>query len=393
MVISTDDPDVVDPMARSRREIPEPEATTVAETSAMTHSEQTQVPRAAALHTIEPKTRNQGEKKDSNSSRPQTRSNETSDRSRRERDRDDRDDRDEPVLKRSWAATAIMAAVAGLLIGSGAILGYNYMAGSKSDDSGNDSGSQAKGGDSQKKGDSKSKKGGESKKSDSGKNSSGNDTPGMTDSSDSQDLRKQIEQLSERLDQMHQRMDSMSQPRNQTPPDLTTLQNKVGEISRQVSDIGDFHSKVNQLEQRLEMMQQDVKMVREQVANARNGVGQATAPRITDINKEVAILTRPASPAAPPSAPSEASGGGDSVLSEGISLFKDGKYPAAGDIFRKLQMSHSNDPRVWYLSALTFGLNTQDWNRGAMALLEKGVEREKNGSSSINKIADRRRDR
>jgi len=72
----------------------------------------------------------------------------------------------------------------------------------------------------------------------------------------------------------------------------------------------------------------------------------------------------------------------DAKLSQGIELFKQGKYNDAYAYFEKLKQTHPDDARVWYYAALSSGISTRKWveDSEARRLVLKGVEREKAGT-------------
>ncbi len=308
-------------------------------------------------------------------------------RAQNEDDEDDRDrrrDRDDGrgrAHSSSSLRSLLLAGTVALVCGVVGAFGYSYFFGPDKSDKDSDSGKQS----SSKKGSGSSNtKSGSSQKSgreEKGGSFSqeGSDIPGFTEAEDADALRKQIEHLAERVDRLHQRLDTLSQPRNETPPDLRTLQIKVGELARSVDDIGGLPSKFRRLDNRMEELKEELKTLRDRIATAHDD------RRAEGIEREVEVLsgsspTATTTATAPPISPAAEWGAPDATMAQAIALFRQGKYPEASHIFRKLQLTRPDDARVWYYSALAYGLTTGDWGRGAQELVEMGARRERAGT-------------
>ena len=80
----------------------------------------------------------------------------------------------------------------------------------------------------------------------------------------------------------------------------------------------------------------------------------------------------------PRSAPVQVSGT-DIVRGLGAALFRDGKYPAAHEIFLILVQNDPNDARHWYFAALANGLTSGNWAGDTEAMVRKGLACEQRG--------------
>ena len=320
-----------------------------------------------------------------------------SQKKRDDRDRDDDDDdQDQLANPPSMMKILLFAGLVALVCGMAGAFGYSYFFGSKKSDdqqsSGqNQSNSQNKSSDSSKNQKSGSNSGGKSGSNSGSTAENGKEIPGFTDANDSDTLRKQNEHLAERIDRMSERIDALSQPRNETSPDVRTLQIKVGNLAHTVEDMGDLTSRFRRMENRIEDVSQQVKMLRSQMTDpGLNGLspvpglnGLTPAPR-----PAVVVPTGPTSMSLPNLAPQPLSAAEaafalvnepDPALTQGIRLFREGRYRDAENIFRKLQLTRSWDARVWYFSALSRGLLTGDWKEETRQLVSHGLEREKLG--------------
>lgn len=204
--------------------------------------------------------------------------------------------------------------------------------------------------------------------------------PGFTLADDADSLRRQIEHLSERIDQLGHRLDAQSRPREAIPPDLRTLQIKVGDLTSTIEEIGNLPSRFRRLESRFEDLQQSMKTLRDQLSSSQDdGVTGASERRA-----EAAIVTARSLVALSP--PPRVEGLPDAAWAQGVALFKSGNYAEANNVFRQLQVTRPADARVWYYSALADGLATGDWTRSARELVERGLECERAGTPEKDQI-------
>ena len=303
-------------------------------------------------------------------------------------DRDESDDRHggdrgQPALAPSLTRILLFSGLVALVCGVVGAWGYSYFFGGKSkseDQKQSSSGGKKSGGGSEqgKSGSGKKSKGSDEEEAGSASNEA--DTiPGFTTAEDADSLRKQIGHVTERLDALQHRLDQIRGPRDQTPPDLHTLQIKMGELSRTVDEVADLPSRVRRMTNRLEELEQQIKMVKD----------RQSAREDSDLNKPVVVVDRApnviASGSAPPgstSAFSAETDAPDAALKQAIQLFKLGQYPIAANILTKLRETRPDDARVWYFSALVNGLTTGQWDGETRRFAERGAEMERAGIPS-----------
>ena len=215
---------------------------------------------------------------------------------------------------------------------------------------------------------------------------SGSEIPGFSSAEDADTLKKQIQNLSSRFDNLQQRLESMVMPHESPPPDLTTMQIKMGDLARSVDDVARLPSQFRRLDTRMERFQEEINGLRDQISSLKERPGgTGDRPTIESVDRRVKALAD-VNPPPPGSLPASGLGSPDTAMAEGIALFKTGKYPQADDIFRKLQLTRPADACVWYYSALAHGFATGGWDGDTRRFVEQGAERERAGLPSTSQI-------
>lgn len=199
--------------------------------------------------------------------------------------------------------------------------------------------------------------------------------PGFTSSEDAETFKAQIASIVQRLDRLTERVDRMTRPSDETPPVLRTMQIKMVELAKAVDDVASLPAKVRQCDTRLETLLAEIKSMRSRVDALASGERAALAND---------------SPAPPPggaaTAPPAASQPPNPTMELGIKLLQRGQNASAREVFARLENAQPNDARVWYFAALAAGLASGDWEGEAKQLVEKGIERERNGSPSTAEV-------
>lgn len=184
-------------------------------------------------------------------------------------DRDRKHDHAKQDEGPSTTKMLLMAGAVSLLCGLLGALGYQYFFGgeSQSDDDKHASSSDKKSGGSQqgKSGSSKQDKG-----SDEGQTGSASNErqtiPGFTTTEDAESLRKQIGRLSQQIYALHVRMDQLTRSEEQTPPNLHTLQIKVGEMAQTIHELAKLPSQIRQTSSRVASLEQKLKVLSDRVS-------------------------------------------------------------------------------------------------------------------------------
>jgi hypothetical protein len=282
--------------------------------------------------------------------------------------------------------TLMLAAALALVGGVLGALGYDSFSGGKSQSSDDhkqaSSGSPSKGGGSEK---GKFRSGGSSTKSkgsDEEETASalheGNTIPGFTTAQDADALSKQIGDLAQRLDALQARLNAMERSSEPMPPDLHTLQVKMGELSRTIDDVARLPSRVHRIGTDLEALEQQVKMTRDRLTAIEDQ--DQTGPAPHDSTPGVVPDSAPATPRVSATDRAEEIDAPVAALDQAVALFKLGQYPVAASILARLRTTQPDDARVWYYSALVRGLTNGQWEGEARTFAEKGVDCERAGT-------------
>jgi TolA-binding protein len=281
----------------------------------------------------------------------------------------------------SMTRILLLAGLVALVCGVGGAWAFSHFLGNKNktdDQKQTSMGNKKSGGGSEKEKSGSSKKPKGSNEEETGSASNEADTiPGFTTADDADSLRKQVGHLAERIDALQQRLDHIQGPRDQTPPDVHTLQIKIGELSRTMDEVADLPSRVQRINKRLEDLSQQIKIVKD----------REKAREDDELNKPVVVVDK--APNVLSSSPAPFAGSQpltaetetpDAALEQAIQLFKLGQYPIAANILAQLRKTHPEDARVWYFSALANGLTTGQWDGSTRQFAEKGAQREREGT-------------
>jgi TolA-binding protein len=194
-------------------------------------------------------------------------------------------------------------------------------------------------------------------------------------------LDDRLNSLSDQSKQLQSRIESIPKPA--PPPDLAPLEQKVArveELSKQFEalskameplpqKIAQEEDKIRELETKLDELRQESRTSGARTAASRNVEGSRSA------------ATGPgATPSSGSSSPGPGTGGSvDSALARGETLFREGRYEEAYQVFRNQLQSHAEDARVWYYAALSYGLATGEWRGQTEQWVQQGVALEKAG--------------
>jgi hypothetical protein len=73
-------------------------------------------------------------------------------------------------------------------------------------------------------------------------------------------LKEQIMDLMQRIDRMGERIDRMSRPKDETPPELRTMQIKMGELAREMDEVASLPAQVRHYDNRLVAQPDDARV-------------------------------------------------------------------------------------------------------------------------------------
>jgi chaperonin cofactor prefoldin len=193
-------------------------------------------------------------------------------------------------------------------------------------------------------------------------------------------LSDQCNNLSGQYKQLQARLEAIPKP---APlPDLAPIEEKVaqvGQLSQQVETIGkkfdpvpeqlvQYEKKVTELDAKLDALRKEVSAAHDRTPTGRSREGSSTSAD--------RLATGEGAENAPPSS-EKGESSVDAALESGVSEFRGGRYSEAYKRFRRVLPS--DDARVWYYAALSYGLASSDWGKMTQSMVEKGVSREKAG--------------
>jgi TolA-binding protein len=194
-------------------------------------------------------------------------------------------------------------------------------------------------------------------------------------------LEDRINSLSGQSKQLESRIESIPKPA--PPPDLASLEQKVARVDGLSEQLEALSKTLEPLRQKIA---QDEGKIRELDAKldelrseSRTSGTRPEASRSGASSRDAASGSTPVGPTGSPSPRPEPGGSVDSALGRGESLFRAGRYEDAYQFFRNLLQSRSDDARIWYYAALSYGLATNDWRGQTEQWVQQGVALEKAG--------------
>lgn len=212
------------------------------------------------------------------------------------------------------------------------------------------------------------------------------ETPPGLSAAELEPLKLQLGELGQQVDAFEKEL-AQAKEKEPAPVDLTPIQQQIDGVAKSVAAIEPLAKRVEGITTRMEGLETSVKQLKDELGNqvpkpaAPKEEEKTSAPSTPLSNTPTAVPTvTDSSEAVPLTLENQDAKLADKALSEGVELFKAGKYEMAYAAFEKLEKTHPNDARVWYYAALSFGISQGDWGESTMNLVKKGVEREKAGT-------------
>lgn len=292
-----------------------------------------------------------------------------------------------PGHGRSTWQTMLLAAVLALICGAAGGWGYTALFGSskateKESASAKDKHSE-KGGQS---GGQDSKSGGDKKQASGDQGSGGasaSKIPGFNSAHDAGAFKKELEHLAHRLDLLGGRVDRVTTNEDQTPPALHTMQRKMADLEGELYDVSRLPAKISKIEQKLADLEQELKILSDRVSGAETPLTGDGAPPADTAAPPVA-----APAGTPPQPANDANPANEATLKLADGLLGEGHYAQSYRVLKRLQRAQPRDARVWYLSALAYGLSSGKWDDEAERIAAKGAKCERAGHPSRRDIDD-----
>jgi TolA-binding protein len=148
------------------------------------------------------------------------------------------------------------------------------------------------------------------------------------------------------------------------PPDLAPLRTRIDDLVEESQRLSPLPATFQSLRQRVDALDKGLNALRTEVA---------AVPKQLDASLNAlkdAMVSR--------SAPDQVSPA-DIARDLGAALFREGKYPAAREVFVTLVKNYPNDARLWYFAALANGLTSGDWTGESERMVRRGLECEQGG--------------
>jgi TolA-binding protein len=148
------------------------------------------------------------------------------------------------------------------------------------------------------------------------------------------------------------------------PPDLAPLRTRIDDLVKESQRLSPLPATFESLRQRVDALDKGLNALRTEVA---------AVPKQLDASLNAlkdAMVSR--------SVPDQVSPA-DFARNLGAALFREGKYPAAREVFFILVQNYPNDARLWYFAALANALTTGDWTGESQGMVRRGLACEQRG--------------
>jgi hypothetical protein len=149
------------------------------------------------------------------------------------------------------------------------------------------------------------------------------------------------------------------------PPDLAPLRTRIDHLVEESKRLSPLPATFESLRPRVDALEKSLNALRTEVA---------AVPKKLDASLNAfkdAMVSR--------SAPDQVSPA-DIARDLGAVLFREGKYPAAREVFLTLVQNYPNDARLWYFAALANGLTSGDWAGESEGMVRRGLACEQRGT-------------
>ena len=163
------------------------------------------------------------------------------------------------------------------------------------------------------------------------------------------------------------RLEDRLNARTSAPPaplDLAPLRTRIDDLVEESQRLSPLPATFQSLRQRVDALDKGLNALRTEVA---------AVPKQLDASLKTlkdAIVSS--------SAPAQVSPA-DIARDLGASLFREGKYPAAREVFLNLVQNYPNDARLWYFAALANGVTSGAWTGETEVMVRRGLACEQRG--------------
>jgi hypothetical protein len=184
------------------------------------------------------------------------------------------------------------------------------------------------------------------------------------------DVQTEVGTLGRELARLEDRLNARTNAPS-APTDLAPLRTRIDDLVKESQRLSALPATFQSLRQRVDALDKGVNALRTEVA---------AVPKQLDASLNAlkdAMVSRPAPEVSRP-VPNQASPV-DIARDLGALLFREGKYPAAREVFLTLGQYHPNDARHWYYAALANGMTSGDWSGESERLVRRGLACEQEG--------------
>jgi hypothetical protein len=180
------------------------------------------------------------------------------------------------------------------------------------------------------------------------------------------DVQSELGTLGRELARLEGRLNARTNapPAPPAPPDLAPLRTRIDDLVKESQRLSPLPATFESLRQRVDALDKGLNALRTDVA---------AVPKQLDASLNAlkdAMVSRPAPDPVSPA---------DIARDLGAALFREGKYPAAREVFLTLVQNYPNDARLWYFAALTNGLTSGDWAGESEGMVRRGLACEQKG--------------
>jgi TolA-binding protein len=160
------------------------------------------------------------------------------------------------------------------------------------------------------------------------------------------------------------RLEGRLKARTNAPPELAPLRTRIDDLVEESQKLSPLPATFESLRQRVDALDKGLNALRTEVA---------AVPKQLDASLNAlkdAMVSRSASDQVSPA---------DIARDLGAALFREGKYPAAREVFLNVVQNYPNDARLWYFAALANGLTSGDWTGESEGMVRRGLACEQRG--------------
>jgi TolA-binding protein len=169
--------------------------------------------------------------------------------------------------------------------------------------------------------------------------------------------------LGRELAQLEDRLNSRTNA-PPAPPDLAPLRARIDDLVEESQRLSPLPVTFESFRLRIDALEKGVNILRTEVAAVPKQI-DASLKSLKD-----ALVSRSARDQVSPA---------DIARDLGAALFREGKYPAAREVFLTLVQNYPNDARLWYFAALANGLTSGDWTGESERMVRQGLACEQRG--------------